>query len=189
MNPLIDSGLFRLQCFANTLSLLSMFLIVYGDSACFLSSHKTLNILSLTVFGCRGWCAGRNPPFVYSDGIQLNGLPASPAELTDAYSPFHPAGQPFHRSQPHPQRHNAASSSSHSWTYRFCSGTKALAMHPYGYCSSAWWAEFPQTNMPEAVRQLTNPQKQIHNLTEIKITIKLNPHTTLQQRLYFPSYV
>jgi hypothetical protein len=50
-----------------------------------------------------GWCAGHNPPFVF-DGIQLYGLPASPAELTDAYSPFHPAGQPFHRFQPHPQR-------------------------------------------------------------------------------------
>jgi len=52
-----------------------------------------------------GWCAGRNPPFVF-DGIQLYGLPASPAEIIDAYSPFHPAGQPFHRIQPHPQRLN-----------------------------------------------------------------------------------
>jgi hypothetical protein len=41
---------------------------------------------------------------LFKDGIQLNGLPASPAEITDAYSPFHPAGQPFHRIQPHPQR-------------------------------------------------------------------------------------
>jgi len=54
-----------------------------------------------------GWCAGRNPPFVYSDGIQLYGLPASPAEIIDAYSPFHPAGQPFHRSQPHHQRNQS----------------------------------------------------------------------------------
>jgi hypothetical protein len=43
---------------------------------------------------------------LFNDGIQLNGLPASPAEITDAYSPFHPAGQPFHRIQPHPQRLN-----------------------------------------------------------------------------------
>ena len=43
---------------------------------------------------------------LFKDGIQLNGLPASPAEITDAYSPFHPAGQPFHRIQPHPQRLN-----------------------------------------------------------------------------------
>jgi len=57
------------------------------------------------VAGIKGWCAGRNPPFVY-DGIQLNGLPASPAELTDAYSPFHPVGQPFHRIQSHHQRLN-----------------------------------------------------------------------------------
>jgi len=42
-----------------------MFLIVSLDFPCFLSSHNTLNILSLTAFGCRGWCAGRNPPFVY----------------------------------------------------------------------------------------------------------------------------
>lgn len=60
---------------------------------------------NLTAFGLWGWCAGRNPPFVF-DGIQLNGLPASPAEITDAYLPFHPAGQPFHRIQPHPQRLN-----------------------------------------------------------------------------------
>ena len=60
---------------------------------------------NLTAFGLWGWCAGRNPPFVF-DGIQLNGLPASPAEVTDAYLPFHPAGQPFHRIQPHPQRLN-----------------------------------------------------------------------------------
>jgi len=44
---------------------------------------------------------------LFKDGIQLNGLPASPAEITDAYSPFHPAGQPFHRTQPHPQRHRS----------------------------------------------------------------------------------
>jgi len=55
--------------------------------------------------GVGSWCAGHNPPFVF-DGIQLNGLPASPAEITDAYLPFHPAGQPFHRIQPHPQRLN-----------------------------------------------------------------------------------
>ena len=43
---------------------------------------------------------------LFIDGIQLYGLPASPAEITDAYSPFHPAGQPFHRIQSHPQRLN-----------------------------------------------------------------------------------
>jgi hypothetical protein len=43
---------------------------------------------------------------LFKDGIQLYELPASPAEITDAYSPFHPAGQPFHRIQPHHQRLN-----------------------------------------------------------------------------------
>jgi len=41
---------------------------------------------------------------LFKDGIQLNGLPAPPAEITDAYLPFHPAGQTFHRTQPRPQR-------------------------------------------------------------------------------------
>ena len=50
-----------------------------------------------------GWCAGRNPPFVL-DGIQLYGLPASHAEIIDAYLSFHFAGQSFHRIQSHPQR-------------------------------------------------------------------------------------
>ena len=44
-----------------------------------------------------GWCAGCNPPSVL-DGIRLNGLPAPPTALIGAYSPFHPAGRPFHRS-------------------------------------------------------------------------------------------
>ena len=135
-----------------------------------------------------GWCAGRNPPFVF-DGIQLYGLPASPAEITDAYSPFHPAGQPFHRIQPHPQRQTVASQSSHSWTYRFCSGTKALAPRPYRRYSSAWWAEFPQATMPEAVRQLTNPQKHYLLVVEIKIVILLTTNKPIQQCLYFPTCV
>lgn len=37
---------------------------------------------------------------LFRDGIQLNGLPASPTDLIDTYLPFHPAGQPFHRFHP-----------------------------------------------------------------------------------------
>jgi len=58
--------------------------------------------------GIRGCMAGvlGITRLLFRDGIQLNGLPASPAEITDAYLPFHPAGQTFHRTQPHPQRLN-----------------------------------------------------------------------------------
>jgi len=65
----------------------------------------------------------------------------------------------------------------HGWTFRFCSGAKALAMRPYRRYSSAWWAEFPQATKPEAVRQLTNPQKQYSMVMEIKIVILPKPNT------------
>jgi hypothetical protein len=42
---------------------------------------------------------------------------------------------------------------------------------PFRRYSSAWWAEFPQAKMPEAVRQLTNPQKHYLLVVEIKIVI------------------
>jgi hypothetical protein len=67
----------------------------------------------------------------------------------------------------------------YDWAYRFCSGTKALAPRPYRRYSSAWWAEFPQAHMPEAVRQLTNPQKQIFNIVEIKIMPLLTTNTPI----------
>jgi len=49
-----------------------------------------------------GWRVGSNPSSVLC-GIQLSGLPASFAEVMDAYLPLHPAGQPFHRFHPSPQ--------------------------------------------------------------------------------------
>jgi len=81
---------------------------------------------------------------LFKDGIQLNGLPASPAEFTDAYLPFHPAGRPFHHSQPHPRRLNT--SHRHITDGCFVSVPEPrLSSHAlYGRCSSAWWAEFPQ---------------------------------------------
>jgi hypothetical protein len=47
---------------------------------------------------------------------------------------------------------------------------------PFRRYSSAWWAEFPQTKMPEAVRQLTNPQKHCLLFMEIKIVIHLTTY-------------
>ena len=81
---------------------------------------------------------------LFKDGIQLNGLPASPAEFTDAYLPFHPAGRPFHRSQPHPRRLNT--SHHHLADGRFVSVPEPR-LSPYAlyeHYSSARWAEFPQ---------------------------------------------
>jgi hypothetical protein len=81
---------------------------------------------------------------LFRDGIQLNGLPASPAEIIDAYLPFHPAGRPFHRFQPHPRRLNT--SHCHLTDGRFVSVPEPrLSPHAlYERYSSAWWAEFPQ---------------------------------------------
>jgi len=108
---------------------------------------------------------------LFSDGIQLYGLPASPAELTDAYSPFHPAGQPFHRIQPHPQRHKPHHS--HPTVGRNVSAQeprlspRALT----GATVQRGGRSFLRQPMPEAVRQLTNPQKHYLLVVEIKIAI------------------
>jgi len=67
----------------------------------------------------------------------------------------------------------------YDWTFRFCSGTKALALHLYRCYSSAWWAEFPQATKPEAVRQLTNPQTDYFMVMKIKILIPKNPKPPL----------
>jgi len=81
---------------------------------------------------------------LFRDGIQLNGLPASPAEFIDAYLPFHLAGRPFHRFQPHPRRLNTFHR--HLTDGRFVSVPEPrLSPHAlYERYSSAWWAEFPQ---------------------------------------------
>ena len=84
----------------------------------------------------------RNPPSVL-DGIQLYGLPASRTELIDAYLPFHPAGQPFHRFHQAYSATTHASTSQAWWTFRFCSGARALALR-LAALRSVWWAEFPQ---------------------------------------------
>lgn len=74
--------------------------------------------------------------------------------------PFHPAGRPFHRFHRHPQRLNTLHSPLTEWTFRFCSGAKALASRLCRRCSSTWWAEFPQTHRrSKAVRQLTSLYK------------------------------
>jgi hypothetical protein len=113
---------------------------------------------------------------LFSDSIQLNGLPAPLAEVIDAYSPFHPAGQPFHRFQPHHQRLTVASSSSHGWTFRFCSVAKALALRPCRRYSSAWWAEFPQMlKHPKPSASSPTHKHTKHTAVEIKILMLKNP--------------
>jgi len=72
---------------------------MYGEN------HPQQDINLTTQRTRRGWCAGRNPSSVLGS-IQLSGPPASHADLTDAYLPLHPAGQPFHRFHHHPQRLN-----------------------------------------------------------------------------------
>jgi len=109
---------------------------------------------------------------LFNDGIQLNGLPASPAEITDAYSPFHPAGQPFHRIQPHPQRLNTPHP--HPTIGRSVSAPEPrLSPHALtGATVQHGGRSFLRCQLaPEAVRQLTNPQKQYFTLMEIKIVI------------------
>ena len=94
---------------------------------------------------------------LFKDGIQLNGLPASPAEITDAYLPFHPAGRPFHRSQPHPRRLNT--SHHHLTDGRFVSVPEPR-LSPCAFTDAAvqrGGRSFLRCLAPEAVRQLTSP--------------------------------
>lgn len=93
---------------------------------------------------------------LFRDGIQLNGLPASPAEFTDAYLPFHPAGRPFHRSQPHPRQLNM--SHSHLADGRFVSVPEPR-LSPCTFTSAAVQRgvrSFLRCLAPGAVRQLTS---------------------------------
>jgi hypothetical protein len=117
---------------------------------------------------------------LFIDGIQLNGLPASPAEITDAYSPFHPAGQPFHRIQPHPQRLNTHHS--HPTVGRIVSAQEPR-LSPRALTDATvqrGGRSFLRCQLaPEAVRQLTNPQKQYSMVMEIKILILFKPNTPL----------
>jgi hypothetical protein len=125
---------------------------------------------------------------LFKDGIQLNGLPASPAEITDAYSPFHPAGQPFHRTQPHPQRHKphhphpTVGRSVSAQEPRLSPHTLAGAAVQHGGRS---FLRHKARSRPPAHQ----PTKQYFMIREIKIVIILKPNTPLQQCLYFPSCV
>ncbi len=104
-----------------------------------LFSKETFSTISILV----GWCAGRNPPFVHGRHSAERATRASRIFM-GAYLPFHPAGRPFHRFQLTFSAPRSASWSFRFWAFRFCSVARALALHPCGCCSSAWWAEFPQ---------------------------------------------
>ena len=94
---------------------------------------------------------------LFKDGIQLNGLPASPAEFTDAYLPFHSAGRPFHRFQPHPRRLNTPHR--HLADGRFVS-VPDPKLSPCAFTDAAVQRvgrSFLRCLAPEAVRQLTSP--------------------------------
>ena len=103
----------------------------------------------------RGWRVGHNPPSVLC-GIQLSGLPASFAEIINAYLPLHPTGQPFHRFHSLPQWLNTYHRHPMKWTFRFCSVAQVLTSHftVLWFCR---WMEFPQLLLePTAAHRLTN---------------------------------
>jgi len=77
------------------------------------------------------WCAGRNPPFVQRRHSAKRATRASRRRLPGVYSPFHLAGQPFHRIQPNILNTYACIIvPTPSWTCRFCAVAKALALRP-----------------------------------------------------------
>jgi len=115
-----------------------------------------------------GWCAGRNPTFVLT-AFSYTGYPRLPQNSQTPIRPFTLQDSRFTAAN-RILNVTHASSSSHGWTFRFCSGTKALAPHPYGCCSSAWWAEFPQAQDPKpSASSPTHKQQSKDN--KIKILI------------------
>jgi len=94
---------------------------------------------------------------LFRDGIQLNGLPAPPAEFTDAYLPFHPAGRTFHRTQTRPRR--LSTPHRHLAYGRFVSVPEP-ELSPRAFASAAvqrGGRSFLRCQAPGAVRQLTSP--------------------------------
>ena len=107
-----------------------------------------------------GWCAGRNPPSVQRRHSAKRATRASRRNSQAPICPFTLQVGRFTASTRHPQRLNTLHSPLAEWTFRFCSGAKALASRLCRRCSSTWWAEFPQTHRrSKAVRQLTSLYK------------------------------
>jgi len=96
---------------------------------------------------------------LFRDGIQLNGLPASPTGPHRRLFALPPCWSAVSTIPiRHPQRLSTYHRPLAEWAFRFCSGAKTLVSSPCGRCSSVWWAEFPQTLAhSKAVRQLTSP--------------------------------
>jgi len=116
---------------------------VKGERAllCWKRNHR---ISDLTI----GWCAGCNPPSVL-DGIHLNGLPAPPTASSVPICPFTPQDGRFNAStRPYSMIWHISSSRA-GWTFRFCSGAKALALR-FTALRPVQWAEFPQASSLES---------------------------------------
>jgi hypothetical protein len=125
---------------------------------------------------------------LFNDGIQLNGLPASPAEITDAYSPFHPAGQPFHRIQPHPQRLNTHHP--HPTVGRSVSAPEPR-LSPHALTGAAvqhGGRSFLRQQSPKPSASSPTHKRIFHDHGDKNFDF-LNANTPLQQCLYFPSCV
>jgi len=94
---------------------------------------------------------------------------ASGSASSASVCPFHLQDGRFTVSHPAFSTTQHASSALVGWTFRFCSGAKALALRPCGRCNSTRGAEFPQASLgSKAAHQLASPNT-IMRWTAIKI--------------------
>jgi len=94
---------------------------------------------------------------------------ASGSASSASVCPFHLQDGRFTVSHPAFSTTQYASSALAGWTFRFCSGAKALALRPCGRCNSTRGAEFPQASLgSKAAHQLASPNTIMHSIA-IKI--------------------
>jgi len=124
MNDFTDSWLFRsVVCWG----ILGSWLSILGCIRLFHCFSLRLECLWLFAgcsslgYGIKGWCAGRNPPFVQWRHSAKRATRACGKTVISAYLPFHPAGQSFHRLSSSILNNNASSRTA-EWhvSFLFC---------------------------------------------------------------------
>jgi len=106
-----------------------------------------------------GWCAGRNPPSVQRRHSAKRATRVSSETVIDAYLPFHPAGQSFHRSHP---TSSTTQHHRHTLDGRFVSVLLPVLSH-YAFTGVASllcgrsFLKRSSSSRSKAARQLTNP--------------------------------
>jgi len=110
-----------------------------------------------------GWRVGCNPPSVLMRHSANRATRASGSTSSASVCPFHLQDGRFTVSHPAFSTTQHASSALAGWTFRFCSGAKALALRPCGRCNSTRGAEFPQAFIKRLESHTSTRQPKYNN--------------------------